>query len=69
MESAFFSSLLGNLASVRALPPGLPLYAVAVLLGAVVGTTLGISRFAQQGVLKALGVVLGVAGLKLVGVY
>jgi hypothetical protein len=27
---------------VRALPPDLPYYAIAVLLGAVIGTTLGI---------------------------
>jgi hypothetical protein len=63
------AGLLGNLASVRALPPDMPLYAIAVLLGAVIGTTFGISRLAQQGVLKALGMVLVVAGLKLIGVY
>jgi uncharacterized membrane protein YfcA len=63
------AGLLGNLASVRALPSDLPLFAIAVLLGTVIGTTLGISRLAQQGVLKALGVVLLVAGLKLIGVY
>jgi hypothetical protein len=40
-----------------------------VLLGAAIGTTLGISKLAQQGVLKALGAVLVVAGLKLIGVY
>jgi uncharacterized protein len=58
--------LLGNI--VKALPPDLPLYAAAVLLGAIVGTTLGI-RFAVRMVLKALGLVLIVAGLKLIGVY
>jgi hypothetical protein len=42
---------------------------VAVLLGAVVGTSLGISKLARQGVLKALGLVLIVAGFKLIGVY
>jgi len=63
------AGLLGNLASVKALPPDLSMFAIAVLLGAVVGTTLGIGKLAQQGVLKALGVVLLVAGLKLVGVY
>jgi hypothetical protein len=63
------AGLLGNLASMRALPSDLPLFAIAVLLGAVIGTTLGISRLAQQGVLRALGVVLLVAGLKLIGVY
>ena len=62
------AGLLGNVAIVRALPPDLPLYAVAVLLGAIVGTTFGI-RFAVPHVLKALGLVLIVAGMKLIGVY
>lgn len=62
------AGLLGNVAIVKALPPDLPVYAVAVLLGAVIGTALGI-RFAVPIVLKALGLVLVVAGLKLIGVY
>jgi uncharacterized protein len=62
------AGLLGNVAIVKALPPDLPVYAVAVLLGAVIGTTLGI-RFAVPMVLKALGLVLVVAGLKLIGAY
>jgi uncharacterized protein len=53
---------------VRSLPPNLPFYAAAVLLGAAIGTTLGI-RFATPMVLKALGLVLVIAGLKLIGVY
>lgn len=63
------AGLLGNVSAVQALPPNLPLYACAVLLGAIVGTTFGISRLATKGVLKALGLVLVVAGLKLIGVY
>lgn len=62
------AGLLGNFAAVKALPPDLPLYAVAVLLGAAVGTTLGI-RFAVPAILRALGIVLLIAGLKLIGVY
>ena len=62
------AGLLGNLAIVQALPPDLPIYAGAVLLGAVVGTTLGI-RFSSPMILKALGLVLAIAGLKLIGVY
>jgi len=58
----------GNIAIVRALPPDLPYYAVAVLLGAVIGTTLGI-RWRPPMVLKALGVVLVIAGVKMIGVY
>jgi len=62
------AGLAGNFAIVRALPPDLPYYAVAVLLGAIIGTTLGI-RWRPPMVLKALGVVLIIAGLKLIGVY
>jgi uncharacterized membrane protein YfcA len=63
------AGLLGNFSSVQSLPPDLPIFAVAVLLGGLVGTTLGINRLAQKGVLKALGLVLLIAGLKLIGVY
>lgn len=62
------SGLLGNWASVRQLPPDLPLFAGAVMIGAVIGTTLGI-RLAQPAILKLLGVVLVIAGAKLIGVY
>jgi uncharacterized membrane protein YfcA len=62
------AGLLGNVAIVKSLPADLPLYAVAVLLGAIIGTTFGI-RFAVQAILKALGLVLIIAGLKLIGVY
>jgi uncharacterized membrane protein YfcA len=62
------AGLLGNIASVQALPAELPLYAGAVLLGGLVGTTLGI-KLASPAVLKALGVVLVIAGLKMLGVY
>ena len=62
------AGLLGNFAIVKALPPDLWLYAIAVGLGAIVGTTLGI-RWRPPMILKALGVVLIVAGLKLIGVY
>ncbi|HEX8300501.1 sulfite exporter TauE/SafE family protein [Sphingomonas sp.] len=62
------SGLLGNFSQIEALPPALPLYACAVLLGGLVGTTLGI-RLATPAILKALSVVLLVAGAKLIGVY
>jgi len=39
-----------------------------VFLGAVLGTTFGI-RFAVPAILKALGLALVIAGLKLIGVY
>lgn len=62
------AGLLGNVAIVKELPPDLPLYAAAVLLGAVVGTTFGI-RFTAPLIQRALGLVLVIAGLKLVGIY
>jgi uncharacterized membrane protein YfcA len=62
------AGLLGNIAIVRSLPHDLWLYAVAVVIGAAVGTTLGI-RWRAGVILKALGVVLAIAGLKLIGLY
>jgi uncharacterized membrane protein YfcA len=62
------AGLLGNLAIVRSLPAELPMYIVAVMLGALVGTAFG-TKFSIIYVRRALGVVLIVAGLKLIGVY
>ncbi len=57
--------LLGNIASVQRLPAELPIYLAAVLLGAAVGTAHGVRRLPTPMILKALGVVLAIAGLKL----
>jgi uncharacterized membrane protein YfcA len=62
------AGLGGNLASVQSLPAALPLYAGSVIAGAVVGTTLGI-RFKSAAILKALGLVLVIAGFKLMGFF
>lgn len=62
------SGLLGNVSQVASLPSALPLYAGAVIIGGLVGTTLGI-RLAAPLILRALGIVLLVAGAKLIGVY
>jgi uncharacterized protein len=62
------AGLLGNVAIVRSLPAELPIYIVAVMLGAFVGTTFG-TRFSVLYIRRALGLVLVVAGLKLIGVY
>ena len=62
------AGLLGNVAIVKSLPADLPIYAVAVLAGAIIGTTFGI-KFAVPVILKALGAVLIIAGCKLIGVY
>ena len=62
------AGLSGNLASLGALPPQLPLYAGAALLGAIAGTSLGI-RLQSPWLTRALGLVLVIAGAKLIGVY
>lgn len=62
------AGLAGNAASLQHLPPALPLYAGAVLVGAVIGTTLGI-RLPAPLVVRSLAIVLVVAGAKLIGVY
>jgi hypothetical protein len=62
------AGLLGNVAIVRELPAQLPLYAAAVVVGAVIGTTFGI-RLDRQALQKALAAVLVIAGAKLIGVY
>jgi uncharacterized protein len=60
------AALLGNLTSVGSLPPELPYYAVAVLAGAAVGSQLGAIKLPREMILRALGVVLTIAGIKLV---
>ncbi len=63
------AGLLGNYASLKSLPAELPLYMVAVMAGALLGTQIGIHKYAKEHLLKALGVVLVIAGAKLIGVY
>jgi uncharacterized protein len=63
------AGLLGNYASLKSLPAELPIYLIAVMLGALVGTQIGIYTYAKEHLLKALGVVLVIAGAKLIGVY
>jgi uncharacterized membrane protein YfcA len=60
------AGLLGNLASVRALPPEMPWWMLAVALGAVLGTWLGVEKLPRERLLQALGLVLTLAGTKLV---
>ncbi len=58
------AGLLGNYRSTSELPDTLPLFLGAVIIGALIGTRLGISRFTSVGVKRALGSVLIIAGLK-----
>lgn len=62
------AGLLGNVSVVQALPAELPVYVVAVVLGAVVGTSFG-TKFAIIYIQRTLGIVLLIAGMKLIGVY
>ena len=60
------AGLLGNMQSAQSLPAELPLFVVAVLLGAFIGTRFGISRFSSTGIKRALGLVLLIAGAKFI---
>ena len=58
------SGLLGNIESTASLPHELPVFLIAVLLGAFIGTRFGIARFSSVGIKRALGFVLLIAGAK-----
>ncbi len=60
------AGLAGNLASVGRLPDALPWFILAVAAGATIGTRLGISGLPAGRLVQALGVVLVIAGLKLI---
>ena len=59
------AGLLGNLASVQQLPPQLPWLALAVFLGGLAGTWLGVSRLPRHHLLQLLALVLAIASYKL----
>lgn len=59
------AGLAGNAASVGHLPHELPIFLGAVGAGAVIGTWLGIDRLPRPWLLRTLGLVLTIAGAKL----
>ncbi len=59
------SGLAGNLSSVGSLPAELPWFMLAAILGSVIGTQLGVFRLPAPRLLQALGLVLVIAGGKL----
>ncbi|GGB30695.1 sulfite exporter TauE/SafE family protein [Sphingobium yanoikuyae] len=59
------AGLLDNLTSVGRLPRELPIFVVAVFLGALIGTRLGVSKLDSRRLLQALGAVLLIAAGKL----
>lgn len=60
------SGLLGNLSSIHHLPQALPLYLLAVFIGAVIGTAIGTRHASVPTIRKLLGIVLLIAGAKLI---
>ena len=60
------AGLAGNFAAVRALPAEMPFLIAAVAAGALLGTWLGVERLPRERLLQALGLVLIVAGYKLI---
>ena len=60
------AGLAGNVAAIGAIPSALPLWALAVALGAVLGTEVGVARAGAPTLRRLLAVVLVVAGLKLI---
>src|SRR5881398_3465883 len=59
------AGLAGNASAVGYLPHELPLFLAAVAAGALLGTWLGIDRLPRPWLLRALGLVLTIAGAKL----
>ena len=59
------AGLAGQLTLLPALPPELPIFVAAVAAGAVLGSWLGVRRLPQATLLVALGLVLALAGAKL----
>jgi len=60
------AGLAGRWTSLLTLPDFLPWFALAAAVGAVMGTTLSLRRLDKAGVLRVLGVVLGIAAFALV---
>ncbi|PWG01736.1 sulfite exporter TauE/SafE family protein [Sphingosinicella humi] len=60
------SGLAGNVASLGHVPTEMPLLLAAVAAGALLGVWLGVRRLPQSALLQLLGLVLAVAGAKLI---
>jgi uncharacterized protein len=60
------AGLAGRWSSLAALPPFLPYLIVAALAGAALGAGLSMAKLDRSGILRALGVVLGIAAIALV---
>jgi uncharacterized membrane protein YfcA len=60
------AGLLGNLTNLQMLPPALPYFALAAVVGGLVGSEFGARRLASVTIRRLLAVVLVVAGLKMI---
>ncbi|MDT7603479.1 MAG: uncharacterized protein QOF61_1476 [Acidobacteriota bacterium] len=60
------AGLLGNLTSVRVLPAAIPYFALAALIGGLIGSELGSRRLPTLAIRRLLALVLVVAGVKLI---
>lgn len=60
------AGLLGNFSSVQTLPPALPYFALAAVVGGLAGSEFGSRRLASVTIRRLLAVVLVVAGLKMI---
>ena len=60
------AGLAGNFSTIGHLPPSIFLYSIAVFLGVLIGTHLGIKQLNPDGLRKVLGVVLIIAALKFI---
>ncbi|QXE91424.1 sulfite exporter TauE/SafE family protein [Geomonas subterranea] len=59
------AGLLGHISSLQQIPPFGPLLALAAVLGGIIGSVFGSRTLPVAGVVKALSLVLAIAGLKL----
>ena len=59
------AGLLGHIGSLQTMPRYLPILAVAALAGGIAGSFFGSSRIPEPGIVRALSVVLIIAGFKL----
>jgi uncharacterized membrane protein YfcA len=60
------AGLAGRASSLATLPSYLPWFVLAAVVGALIGTTLSLQRLSKSGILRVLGLVLGVAAAALV---
>ncbi|HEV2881688.1 MAG TPA: sulfite exporter TauE/SafE family protein [Pyrinomonadaceae bacterium] len=60
------AGLLGNLTNQQTLPPALPYFALAAVVGGIVGSEFGSRRLASVTIRRLLAVVLVVAGVKMI---